>query len=101
MGDQTPVRLPQTAHKASHLLDLEACSAMGLFHLGLLRERLGSRLVEDSLRVVVAEERSQWENSQKARHRMAELLREGLRRLDSKTRRGDLKKLRRDRPLSD
>ena len=92
MGDQTPVRLPQTAHKASHLLDLEACSAMGLFRLGLLRERLGSRL---------AEERSQWENSQKVRHRMAELLREGLRRLDLKTRRGDLEKLRKDQPSSD
>ena len=34
--------------------------------------------MDGCLRVVVAEERSQWQNRQKALHRMAELLREGL-----------------------
>jgi ribosome-associated protein len=68
---------------------------------------------------VVAEERSQWQNRQKALIRMAELLRKGLqppprarkstrpgrgavkRRLDTKKKRGDLKRQRRSRPSMD
>ena len=99
--------------------DLESSKALGSFRKARLREKLALRLVEGCLRVVVAEERSQWQNRQKALHRMAELLREGLqppppahkatrpglgavkRRLASKKQRGDLKRQRRKRPSLD
>jgi len=108
-----------TDSRVELLLDLETCSALGPFRLVRLRERLASRLVEGCLRVVVAEERSQWQNRQKALIRMAELLREALkpppaarkttrpsrgavkRRLESKKQRGDLKRQRRNRPSMD
>ena len=99
--------------------DLDASSVLGPFRKVLLKERLGSKIANGCLRVVVAEERSQWQNRQKALHRMAELLREGLqppprsrkatrpgrgavkRRLDTKKKRGDLKRQRRSRPSLD
>ena len=99
--------------------DLDASSVLGPFRKVLLKERLGSKIANGCLRVVVAEERSQWQNRQKALHRMAELLREGLqppprarkstrpgrgavkRRLDTKKKRGDLKRQRRSRPSMD
>ena len=80
---------------------------------------MASRLVDDCLRVVVTEERSQWQNRQKAMARLADLIRDGLRpppparkptrpgrgavrrRLDAKKQRGDLKRQRRQRPSLD
>ena len=99
--------------------DLDGSSVLGPFRKVLLKERLGSKIANGCLRVVVADERSQWQNRQKALHRMAELLREGLqppprsrkatrpgrgavkRRLDTKKMRGDLKRQRRSRPSLD
>ncbi len=100
-------------------LELEACSVLGPFRRARLRERLAARLVDGCLRVVVAEERSQWQNRQKALVRMAELLRDGLkppppsrkatrptrgaqrRRVQAKKQRGELKRQRRNRPSLD
>ena len=99
-----------TDSRVELLLDLERCTALGPFRRARLRQRLSAHLVNGSLRVVVAEERSQWQNRQKALRRLAELLREGLkpdppsrrqtrpthaskkRRLNAKKRRGDLKR---------
>ena len=79
-------------------------------------DRLAPRLSEGCLRVVVAKERSRWQNRRKALHRMAYLLRQGLqpppssrkstrpgrsavrRRLEAKKKRGDLKRQRGNRP---
>ena len=100
-------------------LNLDTCSVLGPFRKARLRERLASRLVDDCLRVVVTEERSQWQNRQKAMVRLADLIRDGLRppppprkptrpgrgavrrRLDAKKQRGDLKRQRRQRPSLD
>ena len=108
-----------TDSRAELVLDVENCSGLGPFRRARLVEYFETRLVEGCLRVVVAEERSQWQNRQKALHRMAELLREGLqqpprarkatrpgrgavkRRLDTKKKRGDLKRQRRNRPSMD
>ena len=99
--------------------DLEVTSALGPFRKARLMERLGSKISNGCVRVVAAEERSQWQNRQKALHRMAELLREGLkppprarkatrpgrgavkRRLASKKQRGDLKRQRSNKPSMD
>ena len=59
-------------------LDRANCSCLGPFRRARLLEHFQTRLVEGCLRVVVAEERSQWQNRQKALHRMAALLREGF-----------------------
>jgi len=108
-----------TDSRVELVLDVEKCSGLGPFRRARLVEHFETRLVEGCLRVVVAEERSQWQNRQKALHRMAELLREGLqppprarkstrpgrgavkRRLDTKKKRGDLKRQRRSRPSMD
>ena len=108
-----------TDSRVELILDVANCSCLGPFRRARLLEHFQTRLLEGCLRVVVAEERSQWQNRQKALHRMAELLREALkpppparkatrpgrgavkRRLESKKKRGDLKKLRRDRPSSE
>ena len=108
-----------TDSRVELVLDVEKCSGLGPFCRARLVEHFETRLVEGCLRVVVAEERSQWQNRQKALHRMAELLREGLqppprarkstrpgrgavkRRLDTKKKRGDLKRQRRSRPSMD
>ena len=108
-----------TDSRVELVLDVEKCSGLGPFRRARLVEHFETRLVEGCLRVVVAEERSQWQNRQKALHRMAELLREGLqppprarkstrpgrgavkRRLDTKKKRGDLKRQRRNRPSMD
>ena len=58
--------------------DLQTCSVLGPFRRARLLDRLAPRLSEGCLRLVVAEERSQWQNRQKALHRLAALLREGL-----------------------
>lgn len=75
--------------------------------------RLGDRLVDGVLTVTAAEHRSQWRNREVAEQRLAALLREALRpprrprrptrptkasqrrRLDTKRRRGEMKRLRR------
>ena len=108
-----------TDSRVELVLDLQTCSVLGPFRRARLLEQLASRLSDGCLRVVVAEERSQWQNRQKALHRMGELLREGLqpaprarkatrpgrgavkRRLDTKKKRGDLKRQRRSRPSLD
>ena len=105
-----------TDSRVELLLDLANCSCLGPFRRARLLEHFQARLVEGCLRVVVAEERSQWQNRQKALHRMADLLRQGLqppppsrkstrpgrgavgRRLEAKKKRGDLKRQRGNRP---
>ena len=105
-----------TDSRVELLLDLEACSVLGPIRRARLLERLGSRLSDGCLRVVAAEERSQWQNRQAAMARLSHLLREGLkppppsrkatrpgrgavkRRLEAKKKRGDLKRKRRNKP---
>ena len=108
-----------TDSRVELILDVANCSCLGPFRRARLLEHFQTRLLEGCLRVVVAEERSQWQNRQKALHRMAELLREGLkppprarkatrpgrgavkRRLASKKQRGDLKRQRSNKPSMD
>ena len=108
-----------TDSRVELVLDVANCSCLGPFRRARLLEHFQSRLVEGCLRVVVAEERSQWQNRQKALHRMGELLRQGLlppprarkatrpgrgavtRRLASKKQRGDLKRQRSNKPSMD
>ena len=59
-----------TDSRVELLLDLANCSCLGPFRRTRLLEHFQARLVEGCLRVVVAEERSQWQNRQKALHRM-------------------------------
>ena len=105
-----------TDSRVELVLDIAGCSCLGPFRRARLLEHFQTRLVEGCLRVVVAEERSQWQNRQKALHRMADLLRQGLqppppsrkstrpgrgavrRRLEAKKKRGDLKRQRGNRP---
>ena len=108
-----------TDSRVELILDVANCSCLGPFRRARLLEHFQTRLLEGCLRVVVAEERSQWQNRQKALHRMAELLREGLkppprarkatrpgrgavkRRLASKKQRGELKRQRSNKPSMD
>ena len=108
-----------TDSRVELMLDVANCSCLGPFRRARLLEHFDTRLVDGCLRVVVAEERSQWQNRQKALHRMGELLREGLqppprarkatrpgrgavsRRLASKKQRGDLKRQRSNKPSMD
>ena len=108
-----------TDSRVELVLDVANCSCLGPFRRARLLEHFEARLVDGCLRVVVAEERSQWQNRQKALHRMAELLREALksppparkatrpgrgavkRRLASKKQRGDLKRQRSNKPSMD
>ncbi|MAV10167.1 MAG: aminoacyl-tRNA hydrolase [Synechococcus sp. MED850] len=108
-----------TDSRVELLLDLEACSVLGPYRRARLKQQLGSRLLNGCLRVVAAEERSQWQNRQAAMARLADLLRQGLkppppqrkatrpgraavkRRLEAKKKRGDLKRQRRNRPTLD
>ena len=87
-------------------------SALPVELLDKLRRRLGSRLTGDTLAVTASERRSQLRNREAARERLAEMLRAALapdpptrrptrptrgsqrRRLDAKTRRGAVKRLR-------
>ena len=105
-----------TDSRVELVLDIAGCSCLGPFRRARLLDHFQTRLVEGCLRVVVAEERSQWQNRQKALHRMADLLRQGLqppppsrkstrpgrgavrRRLEAKKKRGDLKRQRSNRP---
>ena len=108
-----------TDSRVELMLDVANCSCLGPFRRARLLEYFDTRLVDGCLRVVVAEERSQWQNRQKALHRLGELLREGLqpppptrkvtrpgrgavrRRLASKKQRGDLKRQRSNKPSLD
>ena len=99
--------------------DVEGSRVLGPFRKARLKEQLASRLEDGCLRVVVAEERSQWQNRQRAMARLADWLREGLkppppqrrttrpgraavkRRLDAKGRRSELKRRRQGRPSTD
>ena len=99
--------------------DLESSKVLGPFRKARLKKALVSRMDGNCLRVVAAEERSQWQNRQKAMARLAELLREGLkppppkrrptrpgraavrRRLEAKGRRSELKRRRQVRPSLD
>ena len=108
-----------TDSRVELMLDVANCSCLGPFRRARLLEHFDTRLVDGCLRVVVAEERSQWQNRQKALHRLGELLREGLqpppptrkvtrpgrgavrRRLASKKQRGDLKRQRSNKPSLD
>ena len=99
--------------------DLESSKVLGPFRKARLKEGLASRMDGNCLRVVAAEERSQWQNRQRALARLADLLREGLkppspkrrptrpgraavrRRLDAKGRRSELKRRRQGRPSLD
>ena len=108
-----------TDSRVELVLDIEACAVLGPFQRARLLERLASRVVDGDLRVVVADERSQWQNRQKAMVRMAELLRDGLkspppsrkatrptrgsqrRRVQAKKQRGELKRQRRSRSSMD
>ena len=108
-----------TDSRVELMLDVAKCSCLGPFRRARLLEYFDTRLVDGCLRVVVAEERSQWQNRQKALHRLGELLREGLqpppptrkvtrpgrgavrRRLASKKQRGDLKRQRSNKPSLD
>ena len=58
--------------------DLESSKVFGPFRKARLKEGLASRMDGNCLRVVAAEERSQWQNRQRALARLADLLREGL-----------------------
>ena len=108
-----------TDSRVELILDVANCSCLGPFRRARLLEHFQTRLLEGCLRVVVAEERSQWQNRQKALHGMAERRREGLkppprarkatrpgrgavkRRLASKKQRGDLKRQRSNKPSMD
>ena len=99
--------------------DLESSKVLGPFRKARLKKSLVSRMDGNCLRVVAAEERSQWQNRQKAMARLADLLREGLkppppkrrptrpgraavrRRLEAKGRRSELKRRRQVRPSLD
>ena len=99
--------------------DLESSKVLGPFRKARLKKALVSRMDGNCLRVVAAEERSQWQNRQKAMARLADLLREGLkppppkrrptrpgraavrRRLEAKGRRSQLKRRRQVRPSLD
>ncbi len=105
-----------TDSRVELILDLETCSVLGPVRRARLLESLGSRLSDGCLRVVAAEERSQWQNRQVAMARLSDLLREGLkppppsrkatrpgrgavkRGLEAKKKRGDLKRQRRNKP---
>ena len=105
-----------TDSRVELIVDLETCSVLGPVRRARLLESLGSRLSDGCLRVVAAEERSQWQNRQVAMARLSNLLREGLkppppsrkatrpgrgavkRRLEAKKKRGDLKRQRRNKP---
>ena len=99
--------------------DLENSRVLGPFRKARLHEQLASHMEGNCLRVVAAEERSQWQNRQRAMARLADLLIEGLkplppqrrptrpgraavkRRLEAKGRRSELKRRRQGGPSLD
>ncbi|MEB3158356.1 MAG: alternative ribosome rescue aminoacyl-tRNA hydrolase ArfB [Synechococcus sp.] len=105
-----------TDSRVELVFDLERSRVLGPFRRERLRVALGARVVEGCVRVVASEERSQWQNRQRALARLGDLLREGLkppppqrkptrpgraavqRRLEAKGRRSQLKQSRQQRP---
>ena len=67
-----------TDSRVELLFDIETSSSIGPTRKQRLIDRLASRVVAGSIRVVVSEERSQYQNRQLALSRMADLIREGL-----------------------
>jgi ribosome-associated protein len=105
-----------TDSRVELVFDLERSRVLGAFRRQRLLDALGSRVIDGCVRVVAAEERSQWQNRQRALVRLGDLLRDGLkppppqrkptrpgraavrRRLEAKGRRSALKQSRRQRP---
>lgn len=108
-----------TDSRVELVFDLARSKVLGPFRRRRLQEVLAQRIVDGCLRVVAAEERSQWQNRQRAMARLADLLRAGLkppppqrkptrpgraavrRRLEAKGRRSALKQSRRQRPSTE
>ena len=108
-----------TDSRVELVFDLARSRVLGPFRRRRLQEVLAQRIVDGCLRVVAAEERSQWQNRQRAMARLADLLRDGLkppppqrkptrpgraavrRRLEAKGRRSALKQSRRQRPSTE
>lgn len=67
-----------TDSRVELVFDLERSAVLGPFRRQRLTEVFASRLIDGCLRVVASEERSQWQNRQRALARLADLLREGL-----------------------
>jgi len=103
-----------TDSRAELSFDLATTTAVGPVLKARALERLASRLVEGVLTVAASEQRSQLQNRRAAEERLVEILAEALappprkrratrpskrsvqRRLDTKKRRGETKRLRRD-----
>ena len=106
----------KTNSRVELIFDLNATSALGPFRKKRLLNQLQHRLVAGCVRVVAAEERSQYQNRQLALSRLAYFLRMGLeavpktrkpsqgakkRRLQAKKLRGELKRTRQSKPSLD
>ena len=96
--------------------DIASTTVLGPILRARALDRLAARLTDGVLTIAASEHRSQWRNREAARARLAAALREAIappprprrptkpskgatrRRLDSKTRRGNLKSLRRRPP---
>lgn len=103
-----------TDSRAELSFDLAGTTAIGPVRKARALDRLATRLVDGVLTVAASEQRSQLQNRRAAEERLAELLAEALappprkrratrpskravqRRLDTKKRRGETKRLRRD-----
>ena len=108
-----------TDSRVELVFDLDTCSVLGPYRRARLKDRLASRLLNGSLRIVASDKRSQWQNRQAAMAKLATVLRDGLkpppalrrttrpgrgavkRRLEAKKKRGDLKRQRQNRPTLD
>ena len=106
----------KTDSRVELIFDIKGSSVLIAFQKQRLMERYKNRLISGCLKVVAAEERSQYQNRKLASTRMAELLREGLkpppksrrptkpslasqqRRITSKKKRGALKRQRLSKP---
>ena len=109
----------KTNSRVELIFDLNATSALGPFRKKRLLNQLQHHLVAGCVRVVAAEERSQYQNRQLALSRLAYFLRMGLeavpktrkptkpsqaakkRRLQAKKLRGELKRTRQSKPSLD
>ncbi len=109
-------KVNKTDSRVELIFDIKGSSVLLPFQKQRLLERYQSRLGSGCLRVVAAEERSQYQNRQLASARMTDLLREGLkpppqsrkatkptrasqqRRVNSKKQRGALKQQRQNKP---
>ncbi len=108
-----------TDSRVELIYDIKRSSSIGPIHKQRLLKQLESRCIKGCLVIVASEERSQYQNRQLALTRLAGLLRKGLRkspqprkatkptraaqirRIQTKKRRGALKKKRQSNPSSD